>query len=165
VAKVVRGKMKNAAIFSNNPDPDQVEGHYLRATGNPLESFDGQKFTDGDPSAWTKGNLGPFGSRLLVDLNHLAHPKLCVTYARTLKQSEVMAGIAILRGEKGDFALGEAAGPDRLAHEPRVISGVIENDQFFNVFEMQGVDVAALGVYVISRDGKDMGLSEIELYE
>ncbi len=164
-ARAVRGKMKNAAIFSNNPDPDQVEGHYLRATGNPLDSFDGLKFTDGNPSAWTKGTIGQFGSRLLVDLNHLAHPKLCVTYARTLKQSEVMSGIAVLRGEKGDFALGEAAGPDRLAFEPRVVSSVIENDQFFNVFEMHGVDVAALGVYVISRDAKDMGLSEIELYE
>ncbi len=164
-AKAAQGKMKNAAIFANNSDPDQVEGHYIRATGNPLDNFDGLCFTDGNPSAWTKGEQGPFGSRLLVDLNHMAHPILCATYARTLKQSELMSGIAILKGEREDFALGENAGPDRLIHEPRVIGGVVENDQFFNVFDVRGVDVAALGVYLISREGKDLGLSEVELYE
>jgi hypothetical protein len=165
VAKGIRGKMKNAAIFANNSDPDQVEGHYIRATGNPLDSFDGRKFTDGKPSAWTRGDQGPFGSRLLVDLNHLARPQVCVTYERSLKQSEVMKGIAVLKGQKSDFALGESAGPDQLGLEPRVLAGLIDNDQFFNIFELHGVEMEALGVYVISREGKDLGLSEIELYE
>ena len=102
-AKAASGKMKNAAIFANNPDPDQVEGHYLRATGNPLQAFDGQRFAEGNPGAWARGGAAPFGARLLVDLNHVAKPRLCVTCERTLRQSEVMRGIAVLRGKKADF--------------------------------------------------------------
>ncbi len=164
-AKAASGKMKNAAIFSNNPDPDQIEGHYLRATGNPLEAFDGQRFLDGKPSIWTRVEKGPFGSRLLVDLNHSAKPKLCATYERTLKQSEVMRGIAVMKGKKADFLVGEDPGPDRLGREKRVVAGVIDNDQFFNVFDTRSVEMEALGIYVFSRDGKDLGLSEVELYE
>jgi hypothetical protein len=163
-AKAASGKMKNAAIFANNPDPDQVEGHYLRATGNALQAFDGLKFTDGKPGIWTNGGRAPIGTRLLVDLNHDARPLLCATYELSLTQSQVMQGIAILKGHKADFVLG-TEGPDHLTREPRVVAGVFENDQFFNVFDLHGVQMDALGIYVISRDGKDLGLSEVELYE
>jgi hypothetical protein len=166
VTKSASGAMKNAAIFANNSDPDQVEGHYIRATGNALDNFDGLKFADGKPSAWTKSKVGPFGSRLLVDLNRTAKPKVCATYERTLRQSEVMRGIAVLKGRRADFATTPGDnGPDRLARERRVVAARVDNDQFFNVFDTRGVEMDALGVYVFPREGKDLGLSEVELYE
>ena len=157
--------MKNTAIFAANPDPDQVEGHYLRATGNALDNFDGRRFLDGKPSAWSKGEKAPWGSRLLIDLNHRASRRMCVLYERTLRQSEVMRAVVILRGAKNDFDLGEAAGPDHLTNQPRGIAGFNDNDQFFNVIDTEGVEMDALGVYVFSGRGKDHGLSEVELYE
>ncbi len=164
VARAASGRMKTAAIFSVNPDPDQVEGHYLRATGNPLDNFDGRKFLDGRPSAWTKGELGPWGSRLLIDLNHHAHPKLCAVYERSLRQSEVMRAIVVLKAGKADMDAA-TGGPDRLAIERRGVGGVLDNDQFLNVFDISTVEMDALGLFVYSGRGKDHGVSEVELYE
>jgi outer membrane protein assembly factor BamB len=168
VAGAASGRMKNAAIFANNPDPDQVEGHYLRATGNALDSLDGLRFADGPkpPSAWTNGRKGEFGSRLVIELPYVSKAKLAATYERTLIQSEVLKGLAVLRGKKEDLVLTTyPAGPDQLAAERRVLGGLIDNDQFFNVFPTAGVEMDAFGVYVFSGRGKDHGLSEVELYE
>ncbi|HEY8667314.1 MAG TPA: PQQ-binding-like beta-propeller repeat protein, partial [Tepidisphaeraceae bacterium] len=161
VAKAHAGKMKNAAIFALNGDPDQVQGHYVRQTGNVMDTFDGQKFLDGKPSAWTPAKEGGFGSRMMIDMGYIAKPKLCVTYDRSLKQSEVMSAVAALKAKKTDF---QGNNPDLLAFEPRVVRGVTTNDQFFNVFDVSGVDMEALCVYVAGA-GTDLGLSEIELYE
>jgi hypothetical protein len=158
--------MKNALIFANNTDPDQVEGHYLRATGNALDNLDGRKFLDGKRSFWTNAKDGKWGTRLVVDLNHHARPKLCATYERTLRQSEVMRAIVVLRGGKSDMEVdGDHPGPDKLAIERRGVGGLLDNDQFFNVFDVGGVEMDALGIYIYSGRGKDHGLSEIELYE
>jgi hypothetical protein len=165
-AQAAAGKMKNTGIFARNPDPDQVEGHYLRKTGNALDNLDGRKFTDGKTSFWTNSKDGKWGTTLMVDLNHRARPKLCATYERTLRQSEVMRAIVILRAGKGDMVIGpDNNGPDHLAIERRGVGGLLDNDQFFNVFDTAGVEMDALGVFVFSGRGKDHGLSEIELYE
>lgn len=167
VSKRASGKMKDAGIYSTNPDPDQVEGRYLRATGNPLEAFDGKRFVDESgrtASAWTNGQKGTYGSRILVDLPYVAKPKLCVTYERTLVQSEVMKGLAVLKGRDVDLDA-KKIGPDNLYAERRALSGAFDNDQFFNVFELGGVDMEAFAVYAYSGRGRDHGLSEVELYE
>lgn len=165
-AKAVAGQMKNTGIFARNPDPDQVEGHYLRATGNALDNLDGRKFLDSKSSSWTSSKDGKYGSTLIVDLNHRAHPKLCATYERTLRQSEVMRAIVILRAGKSNLVVGaENPGPDKLMIERCGVGGLLDNDQFFNVFDTAGVEMDALGVFVFSGRGRDHGLSEIELYE
>ena len=154
-------------VFAEADEAASNLGSVLRATGNALDNFDGRKFLDGKTSFWTTGGKdGKYGSTLIIDLNHRARPKLCATYERTLRQSEVMRAIVVLRAGKDDMVIGhEVSGPDRLATERRGVGGLLDNDQFFNVFDTAGVEMDALGVFVFSGRGKDHGLSEIELYE
>jgi hypothetical protein len=156
--------MKDVKIFSVNTDVDRIAGPYFRESGNPLETFDGQRFADGKPAPWTRWKPNTFmsymGSRIVIDLGYVSKPKLCLTYDRTLKQSDVMRGIAILKGDKRVLAE-----PDLMTFQRRVITGAIENDQFFRVFDLTGQELEVLGVYVYGGDGKDHGLSEVELSE
>jgi len=166
IAKAAAGKMKNVKIFSVNTDVDRVAGAFFTSSGNPLESFDGQHFLDGKPSAWTKWAAAPgalyssMGSMIVIDLGYTSHTHLCALYARTLKQSEVMKGIAIIKAVKGDLT--EAG---TIVQDRRVLDGVIENDQFFNLFPLTGAEMKALAVYVFGGEENDHGLSEVELYD
>ena len=163
-ARAHRGKMKNATIYSVNTDVDKIAGAYFRQTGNVLESFDGLRFNESRPAPWTRWlafgtYASSMGSKIVLPMGYTSRPKLCATYERTLKQSEVMRGIAICGGTRGDLADVEA-----LAREPRMIAGASANDQFFNVFDVEGAKFDVLGVFVFGPE-RDHGLSEIELYE
>jgi hypothetical protein len=163
-ARAHRGKMKNATIYSINTDVDKVAGPYFRQTGNALESFDGLRFNESRPAPWTRWTAfgtyaSSMGSKIVLAMGYTSRPKLCVTYERTLKQSEVMRGIAVCPGTKADLADVEV-----LAREPRMVAGAAANDQFFNVFDVEGTKFDVLAVFVFGPE-RDHGLSEIELYE
>jgi len=172
VAAKVRGKVKQCAIYSNSIDPDRVQGQYFAATGSPLSAFDGVRFTDGKPKPWNAARSGMFftkrGSRVMMDLTYRARAKLCATYERTLKQSEVMEGVAVLGRLKEQFEAGEeekASGPEWATYGRCGLGGVYPNDQFFNVFDLGGAPIEELSVYVYGGDGREHGLSEIEMYD
>jgi len=164
VAKANSGRMKNVNIYSVNMDPDKVQGMYYRTTGNPLEAFDGLKYSDNKCSAWTPWSVAGtlkavMGSRIVSDLGYRSRPKLCLIYERSMKQSELMDGLAVMGGTKADLP-----DPERWAHQPKVIDGVFGNDQFFHVLRMVGSELEALCVFAFGQ-GKDHGFSEVELSE
>jgi len=170
MAAKVRGKMKAVAIYSNSTDPDRVQGQYFKEGVSPLSAFDGKRFTDGAPGPWTPGKPGMFvskrGSRVIMDLTYRAKPKLCVTYERTLKQSDVMEGISVMGKLKGEFeGKEETGGPEWTTYAPCAITGVYPNDQFFNVFDLTGRQMDIFSVFVYGGDARDHGLSEVELYD
>jgi len=165
VAASKAGKMKDVQIFSFNTDVDRVAGPFFRESGNALEAFDGQRFEIGKPSAWTRWKPNEFmsymGSRVVINLGYAARPKMCLTYDRTLKQSEVVSGIAVCKGDKDSMK----ADPDNIMYNRSVLAGVIENDQFFLAFDLGGSEIGVIGVYVFAGTDKDHGLSEVELSE
>jgi len=170
MAAKVRGKVKKCEVYSNSIDPDRVQGQYFKPAGGPLAAFDGQKFTDGNPRPWTGARAGSFsskrGSRVVMDLTYRARPKLCVTYEKTLKQSQVVQGISVLGRLKGQFpAEQDTPDPEWATYMPSALDGVYPNDQFLNVFDLGEVKMDILAVYVYGGDGREHGLSEIELYD
>jgi hypothetical protein len=72
---------------------------------------------------------------------------------RTLRQSEVTSAVVVMKAGKSDMDPAFGA-PGKLAVEKRGIGGVFENDQFFNVFDTDGVEMDALGIFVHSGRGK-----------
>lgn len=92
VAKATSGRMKDAAIFSVNPDVDKVAGAYLRESSDPMLTFDGFRFNQGKgfPPPWISPRGKPaFGTKVMLDLGRVSKPSLCLTYARTFTQSAV----------------------------------------------------------------------------
>jgi len=164
VARAHSGRMKNVSIYSVNMDPDKVQGMYYRTTGNALECFDGLKYSDNKCSAWTpwsaSGHLkSAMGSRIVSDLGYKSRPTLCLIYERSMKQSEVMDGLAVMGGAKAT-----ARTPEAFADFPLVIDGVLANDQFFHVLRMAGSEFEVLCVFAFGQE-KDHGFSEVELSE
>ncbi|MFP4027771.1 MAG: hypothetical protein ACLFWL_08280 [Candidatus Brocadiia bacterium] len=169
VADGVRGKMKEVNIYSNNIDPDRVQGPYFTAAGNPLHTFDGKHFLEGRPEPWTAGRVDRFitkmGSRIVIDLSYRAEPKICVTYGRTLTQSKVMRGIAVIGRLKNQFKQGRRHAAEWTTRGRCALAGVYPNDQFFRVFELNERPIEELAVFVFGGQGNPHGLSEIELYD
>ena len=160
MAKATHGKVKNVAIYSVNTDVDKVSGPYF-TNGNGLDTFDGFKFDDAKCSPWTFAAMqfAPFmGSKLTLTMPYTSKPRLCATYDRSLKQSELMRAMAICTGKKADLA-----DPEIFVTQPRAAQGVYNNDQFFNVFVMEGSELEVLCVFVSGAG--DLGLSEVELHE
>ncbi len=160
VASAAKGKLKNCAIFSINPDVNKTAGPWIRNTGNALDTFDGTRLDPTRGSPWVGGKAQPaFGTKLLEDMGRTCRPQLCLTYDRVLTQSKLMQGIAVCRGDKADME-----DPTPVCYEPRVLDGAFLNDQFFRAFDLSGATLEVLGVFVFGPGG-DEGLSEVEVYE
>jgi hypothetical protein len=146
----LEGKLKNVKLYSWNPDPDKVQGLYLRPGLSALKVVDGRRFGNGQLPAWSgKDCIGPF---FVEDLPY-AVPLLAVaTYERANRQSGVSRYVAVFT----DF---DPASRD----SGTVLGGAVFNDQFWRLFPVGGKKAKQIGVHVRSEAGP-FGLSEVEAY-
>ncbi len=138
-----QGKMKPCKIWCPNPDIDKIAGAYLKPGVNPYQMVDGKRF--GKLPAWFSP---PFmGCWFTVDLAKPTPLRLVATYEHAQKQSEVSTNIAVFSSQN---------------EKETLLSGAVDNDQFWRIFDVSGKKAQILGVHVLSP--KADGLSEIEAY-
>ncbi|HYE07808.1 MAG TPA: hypothetical protein VEL07_19990, partial [Planctomycetota bacterium] len=154
---VTTGVMKDCAVLWPNTDVDRVAGAWLKPKIPPLAMVDGKRFGNGALPGWADegakgGNFS--GAWFTIDFAKPVAFSLVATCDRARLQSQVSTSLAVLDGPAGRSA---------NAEETPVLAGVIGNDQFWRLLELdEPVELRLVGV--MSFNGGITGLSEVEIY-